>query len=420
MNIEIINTGSELMLGQVLNTHHAWLCRRLADHGYLVRRQTSIPDTSGAIESGLREAIGRADLVICTGGLGPTADDLTRQAVANVAGRRLVEDASVVQHIEDWVASRNRPVPPAARSQALVPEGARLLPNANGTAPGLLIEVLQRRARVPSRSAWLVMLPGPPRELKPMFDTQVLPWIARTFEPPEPFVCHTIRSIGIPESAMQALLISPLAPFTAAGLELGYCARPGEVDVRLAARGSEAARLVAEAEAVVLGLVGGHAYGTGDQQIEEVVVRALTTRKETVATAESCTGGLLASRITDVPGASAVFLGGVVAYSNEVKESLLGVRAETLEAYGAVSKPVAQEMAERTREKMGADYALATTGIAGPSGGTLSKPVGTVFIALASGRDTTVLQRLNSFDRETFKRVATQQALDLLRGTLRV
>ncbi|MDH7501586.1 MAG: competence/damage-inducible protein A [Verrucomicrobiota bacterium] len=418
MNIEIINTGTELMLGQVLNTHEYFLCRRLAEKGYIVSRQSAVADTPEAIESALRDAISRADVVICTGGLGPTSDDLTCQVVASLAGQSLIENASVVEHIKNWFASRNRPCPPGARNQALVPERAIVLPNSHGTAPGLIIEV-PRVQGADVNSAWLVMLPGPPRELRPMFDDQVLPWLMRSFAQPAPFVSRTIRTTGIPESAMQSLLIGPLSDLVRAGLELGYCSRPGEVDVRLSARGENAALTVTEAEKIVIGLAGEHVYGNGDERLEDVVVRELARLGKTVVSAESCTGGRIANLLTDVPGASTVFLGGAVTYSNELKKLVLGVRAETLEAHGAVSEQTAREMAEGARGRFGADYALATTGIAGPSGGTPAKPVGTVFIALASERSTIVVHRLNQFDRDTFKQVTSQQALDMLRRRLR-
>lgn len=418
VNIEIINTGTELMLGEVLNTHEYFLCRRLAEKGYIVSRQSAIADTPEAIESALRDAISRADVVICTGGLGPTSDDMTRQVVANLAGQSLIENASVLEHIENWFASRNRPCPPGTRNQALVPEHAIVLPNSHGTAPGLIIEV-SRPHGAAMASVWLVMLPGPPRELRPMFDDQVLPWLMRSFKQPAPFVCRTIRTIGIPESIMQSLLIGPLSDLVRAGLEVGYCSRPGEVDVRLSARGENAALTVAEAEKIVVGLAGEHVYGSGDERLEDVVVRELARLGKTVVTAESCTGGRIANRLTDVPGASAVFLGGAVTYSNELKKMVLGVQAETLQVHGAVSEQTAREMAEGARKRFGADYALATTGIAGPSGGTPAKPVGTVFIALASDRSTIVVRQLNQFDRDTFKQVTSQQALDMLRRQLR-
>jgi nicotinamide-nucleotide amidase len=251
-----------------------------------------------------------------------------------------------------------------------------------------------------------------------MFTEQVLPWVQRTWPLGAPFVCRTLRTTGVPESLMEARLAGPLAPLVARGLEIGYCARPGEVDVRLAARTADAAALVAGAVAVVRGEVGRHVYGEEDVTLEAVVVHALTEQRRTLAVAESCTGGRLASRLTDVPGASAVFLGGFLTYANALKERLVGVSADLLAAHGAVSEPVARAMAEGARARTGADFALAVTGIAGPGGGTPDKPVGTVFIALAAAEGTEVKQFLNAFDRETFKHMSSQQALELLRQRL--
>ncbi len=418
MNIELINTGSELMLGRVLNTHQQWLCRQLADRGYVVSRQVAVADTAAEIQQAVREALSRADLVITTGGLGPTTDDLTRDAIAQLLGRQLHEDAAIAASLETWFTSRKRPMPPSIRIQAMVPEGALVLPNANGTAPGLIMEAPTPAGTPVNRAAWLVMLPGPPRELRPMFNDQVLPWLTRQFPVAEPFTCRTLRTTGIGESAVQERIAGPLADLVKRGLEIGYCARVGEVDVRLIARGKHGASVVAEAESQVRELVGRHIFGVEDDTLEAAVVRRLTERRQTLAVAESCTGGRLASRITDVPGASAVFLGGAVAYSNALKQSLLGVRAETLAAHGAVSEATAREMAEGARLRFGADFALAVTGIAGPTGGTDAKPVGTVFIALATAERTTVLAPVNRYDRETFKNVTSQQTLELLRQEL--
>lgn len=418
MQLEILNTGTELMLGRVLNTHQQWLCRRFADAGYVVSRQTAVADTAREIAGAVREALGRADLVVVTGGLGPTADDLTREALAEVVGRPLREDPAVAAHLRAWYTARGRTPTLAVMVQARVPAGAVVLPNAHGTAPGLLIEVRPNPYSPADRPAWLVLLPGPPRELRPMFTEQVLPWVQRTWPLAAPFVCRTLRTTGVPESLMEARLAAPLAPLAARGLEIGYCARPGEVDVRLAARTADAATLVAEAVAVVRGAVGRHVYGEEDDTLEAVVVRTLTEQRRTLAVAESCTGGRLASRLTDVPGASAVFLGGFLTYANALKERLVGVSAELLAAHGAVSEPVARAMAEGARTRTGADFALAVTGIAGPTGGTPDKPVGTVFIALAAAEGTQVRQFLNAFDRETFKHMSSQQALELLRQRL--
>ena len=473
MRIEIINTGTELMLGRVLNTHQQWLCRQLADAGYTVSRQAAVADRAEEIQQALLEALARADVLIITGGLGPTADDVTRQTIAGLLGLPLREDPAVWADIQAWFAARNRPLPASARIQALVPEGARVLHNTNGTAPGLVIEVnptyqhavlawlaaapvpapqavagpaggmpaarallanaflLAIKAAKPSsqlaeaspagqprQPKLLVVLPGPPRELQPMFSGQVLALLQKLFPPEEPLVCRTLRTTGLPESLAQERIAGPLAPFVQQGLEIGYCARPGEVDIRLAARGAGAQDLVAQAEARLRDLLGEFVFGAEEASLEAVVVRQLTRRQQTLVLAESCTGGRLASRITDVPGASVVFLGGLVTYSDQLKQSLLGVRANTLAAHGAVSEATAREMAEGARAHYQADYAVAITGIAGPGGGSEAKPVGTVFIALASAAGAKVARQLNRFDRETFKHVTSQQALELLRREL--
>jgi nicotinamide-nucleotide amidase len=261
------------------------------------------------------------------------------------------------------------------------------------------------------------MLPGPPRELRPMFDAAVVPLLKREFAE-EIFVCRTLRSTDIGESRVQEMVEADLQRLVPRGLEIGYCARPGAVDVRLTASGAGAEKIVGAGVAVVQTILGANIFGFDDDEIENVVVKLLTEQEKTLALAESCTGGNLAHRITNVPGASAVFLGGVVSYANSAKEEFLGVRAETLQRHGAVSAAVAGEMAAGARKKFGADFALAVTGIAGPGGGTPDKPVGTVFIALAAAGGVTVEQRLNPWDRATFKEVTATQALACLRARM--
>jgi nicotinamide-nucleotide amidase len=418
VNVEIINTGSELLLGRVLNTHQQWLCRRLADLGRQVGRQVAVPDTARDIQQSVREALARADLVIVTGGLGPTSDDLTRDLVAQLLGKKLLRDETVFTHIKNYFAARKRPMPANNDGQAMVPEDAIVLPNPNGTAPGLAMEVKPNPFRAEAKPGWLVMLPGPPRELRPMFDNFVVPILQREFPSAIPFACRTLRTGGVGESAVQEKIQSPLAALAGNGLEIGYCARVGQVDVRLTARCADAEKVVRTAEAIVQKILGANIYGFDDEEIEMIVVRQLTERKKTLALAESCTGGGIANRVTNVPGASAVFPGGVVSYANEVKEQFLGVRAETLKQHGAVSEAVAREMAEGARKKFGADFALAVTGIAGPAGGSREKPVGTVFIALAGAFGTVVESRLNAYEREAFKQLTAQQALEMLRQRL--
>lgn len=433
MNIELINTGSELLLGRVLNTHQQWICRRFADLGSVVARQVAVPDTGQDIQQAVREALGRADLVIVTGGLGPTSDDITRDLIAQLLGKKLVRDEAVFTHIKNYFAARQRPMPANNDVQAMVPEGALVLPNPNGTAPGLAMKMgdgrweMEDGGKNPSSAIsylptvclkWLIMLPGPPRELRPMFDAAVVPLLQREFPRQAPFVCRTLRTGGVGESAVQEKIKAPLEALVAAGLEVGYCARVGQVDVRLTANGPDAARVVDAAEAVVQNIFSANIYGFDDEIIEEIVVQLLTRQKKTLALAESCTGGSIANRITNVPGASAVFLGGVVSYANAAKEQFLGVRAETLALHGAVSEAVAREMAEGSRKKFGADFAIAVTGIAGPGGGTVEKPVGTVFIALAGAFGTVVERRLNVYERAMFKELTAQQALEMLRTRL--
>jgi nicotinamide-nucleotide amidase len=418
LNVEIINTGSELMLGLVLNTHHQWLCRQLADLGYEVARQVAVPDSGPAIQQAVREALGRADFIIATGGLGPTSDDLTRDLIAGLLGRKLRLDPRILAGLEEFFARRGRPMLLNAQVQAQVPDGALVLENPNGTAPGLAMEVTPNPFRADGRTSWLVMLPGPPREMRPMFTQSVAPLLRDKFPLPGAFACLTLRTTGVPESLVEEKISGPLAALVRDGLEIGYCAHHGSVDVRLIGRGTDGRRLVEQGDTIVRGQLSEHIFGTKDEELNEVVVKLLAGRKQTLALAESCTGGHLANRITDVPGASAVFLCGLVTYSNEAKQKLLGVRPETLAAHGAVSETVAREMAAGARARTGADYAIATTGIAGPAGGTPGKPVGTVFIALASAKETVVLNPVNRFDRATFKIITTMQALELLRRVL--
>ena len=415
MVVELINTGSELMLGRVLNTHQQWLCRQLSDLGCIVGRQVAVADSGSDIKNAVREALRRADLIITTGGLGPTSDDMTREQIAGLLGKTLHQDPALAAHIAHFFELRNRPVPERTRAETMVPEGAMVLANPYGTAAGLAMEVRPNPFRPDGKPGWLIMLPGPPRELRPMFTELVTPLLRRVMPHAGLFVCHTVRATGIGESIVEERVSRSLQNLAGAGLEIGYCARPGQVDVRLAARGFDAERLVGEAETIVCRQLGSHVFGREDEDLEGLIVRLLTERKETLAVAESCTGGCLSHRLTNVPGASAVLLAGIVSYSNQAKQKFLGVQAATLAQHGAVSEAVAWEMAEGARQATGANYALSITGIAGPGGGTPEKPVGTVFIGLAGLFPTVVRRIFNPWERETFKQVTAQQAMDLLR-----
>jgi len=394
MRIELITTGSELLLGFTVNRHLDYVGRQLAALGLRLARHTTVADDRAEMTAVVRDAIARSDFILITGGLGPTSDDFTRDVVAELLGRPLVRDESVVAAIQERFRRRGLTMPDQVMVQALVPTGARVLPNANGTAPGLLLHEAGKT---------IVLLPGPPRELHPMFAQQVRPLLAGRAG----FQCRVLRTTGLPESIVEQK-VEPVVR----GVEVGYCARPGEVDVRLI--GTD----VTAAEQRVREVLGDFIYGTGEERLEEIVVTMLTRAGRTVATAESCTGGQIAHRLTNVSGSSAVLLAGWVTYSNAAKMRDLGVREETLRAHGAVSEPVAREMADGARQRAGTDYALSATGIAGPTGGTPDKPVGLVYLGLATPTGTQVQRHQVAFDRETFKWYVSQCALDWLRREL--
>jgi len=404
MRVEVINTGTELLLGHVLNTHLRFLAEALFPLGLRIGRQVTVPDGS-VIREALVEAAARAEIVLVTGGLGPTTDDITRDVVADWLGLKLVHDEEIMRAITERFARRGLTMSERIGLQALRPPEATVLPNEHGTAPGLYLPPT-------ARSPHLFLLPGPPRELHPMFTASVLPILKKVLPPRPEVAMRTYRTAGLGESAVEELVGAPLL---ALGLEVGYCARPGEVDLRLIG----SAEALARAEEIVAAQLGAQLVSRDHSSLEKVVVERLTARGETLATAESCTGGLLAHRVTNVPGASAVFLQGFVTYANHAKIRALGVPVALLEEHGAVSREVAVAMAEGARAAAGVDHALATTGIAGPGGGSEAKPVGTVFLAFATKLGpTTVEQHRFPTDRETFKDLTAQTALDLLRRRL--
>ncbi|GAA5481597.1 competence/damage-inducible protein A [Haloferula sargassicola] len=405
MKIEILNTGSELLLGTTLNTHGRWMGQQLFKLGLRVARQTTVPD-GDAIRGALDEAVRRADVAIVTGGLGPTSDDITREAASAVTGTELIEDEAALRSLEAFFEKRGRTMAPDNRKQAQVPVGAEVLSNPNGTAPGIYIPPRLNGAA----NCAIFLLPGPPRELYPMWEAEVVPKL-RSLSGGDVLANLAQLSLAmVGESDVHQELDADLAKI--AGLEVGYCARLGEVDVRLI--GSDDA--VKEGRARVLSSFSENCFSEAAESLEQVVVRQMAEHGLKLATAESCTGGLIASRLTDVPGASAVLTHGWVTYANEAKVSQLGVSETDLADHGAVSEPVARQMAEGALRVSGADLAVAVTGIAGPDGGTSEKPVGTVFIGLARrGRETEVSRQLHPRDRHGFKRMVSQSSLDLLR-----
>ena len=408
MQAEVINTGSELLLGLVQNKHLAYLAGELAPLGVTIARQVCVPD-GPPVRAALDTALDRANIVITTGGLGPTSDDITRDAAAALLGLPLEIDDAILQSIRERFARRGLPMADNVGRQAEVPRGAIVLPNPQGTAPGLYFPPATLG---PRRARHLFLLPGPPRELHPMVTTFVRPELRRALPEAAARERRIYRFTGIGESQVEARVGQSIE--ARGDLEVGYCARPSEVDFRLI--GPRAA--LDEVEPAILAELGEWIYSHGDP-LENAVVQLLRARHHTVAVAESCTGGNLAGRLTDVPGASEVFLAGYVTYANEAKERTLGVPAGLLATHGAVSEPVAAAMAEGARRQAGSTFALSTTGIAGPGGGTEAKPVGTVFLGLAAeGQPTTVRRCLFPVDRPTFKYMTTSAALDLLRRSI--
>ncbi len=404
MRVELINTGSELLLGFTVNSHLNYIARKLAEIGLRLDRQTTVGDSLTEMKAVVAEALTRCDVLIITGGLGPTSDDVTRDVVAGLLGRTLVRDEAVAAAIAARFRKRGLVMPESVYVQALVPDGARVLPNPNGTAPGLAIE---------DGNKLVVLLPGPPRELKPMFEDHVLPLLRQRIGAVAPFVCRVFKVAGMPESAVEAKVAPALA--TLSGVELGYCAKMGEVEVRIITATKSLADEVEERTRRVLG---DFTFGADDDRLEDVVVHLLTQQHKTIAVAESCTGGLIAHRLTNVSGASAVFINGLVTYANAAKMQLLGAAEKTLKTHGAVSEETCREMAEGARTRGRVDFALSTTGIAGPTGGAPDKPVGLVYIGLATPAETIVQRHVLSLDRETFKFFVSQIALDMLRREL--
>jgi len=405
MRVEIINTGTELLLGHVTNTHLGYLGQSLFGLGLRVERQVTVPD-GAAITEAFKEALTRAELIIVTGGLGPTSDDITREAAAEAFDLKLIYHQEILDGIAAKFAARKFVMNDLQRSQAMVPEGGFVLENANGTAPGLIIE---------KGKAIAMLLPGPPNELKPMWETEALPWLRQRLAATMGTVHEvSLRILGLGETRVQILLedeVKALGP-----IEIGYCARPGEVDLRLI--GSDE-KLVQQAAALARAKVGADIYAEGHATMEQVVVRLARAADKTIATAESCTGGLVATRITNVSGSSEIFRYGWVTYANEAKTAELGVPEALLAEHGAVSAEVAQAMAEGALQRSSADVAVSVTGIAGPTGGTPEKPVGLVYFGLATrnGKTQTVQKNLSP-KRDTFRMMASQIAFDLVRRAL--
>ncbi len=412
--LEIDTIGDELLLGETVDHNSAWLGRVLASVGIRVCRRATVGDDAAGIRDAVGQALERTGAVLCTGGLGPTRDDLTKPVVAELFGRELVLDEALLEQLNRRFSERGIRMAALNRSQAEVPRGATVFPNSRGTAPGLGLEDAEGRLAI--------LLPGVPHEMRALVAEQVLPFLqVRWPGRGRPIVHRRLRTTGIPESTLAERiddLVAGFAPITVAFLP----AATG-VDIRLTSWGAldeaEAVRAIDAAEALLRERIGRYIYGRDDEDLVDAVARVLTARGLTLALAESCTGGLLAKRLTDAAGSSAWMLGGIVAYANDAKRRLLGVRDDTLRAHGAVSEQTAREMAEGVRAALGADCGVSITGIAGPTGGTDEKPVGTVWTGLAlRGRIDARLFRLFG-DRSQIRERAAQAALAFLLTTLR-
>jgi nicotinamide-nucleotide amidase len=408
VRVALLTTGTELLLGDVPDAHLSFIAQQTLPLGLRISEQRTVPDGS-AIGEALRELFPQTDILLVTGGLGPTTDDITREIVSTLLGLELTENAEVMNAIRERLKKRRIPFTKRIARQAQVPNGAVVLPNENGTAPGFYIE---RNISTSIDSPNLFILPGPPRELQPIFRQSVLP-ILRSIIPAPTFERRLYRIANMGESLVERAIGEEVLAIS--GIELGYCARPGEVDLRVIGDRESVER----ADGIIMAALGPSIFSTTDESLEEVLVKQLTERGQTMALAESCTGGLLANRITNVPGASNVLVAAYVVYANEAKTDVLNVEAKLISQHGAASEPVARAMAEGARDRARATFALATTGIAGPGGGSAEKPVGTVFVALASANaETTVQQFFFPSDRETFKQLTAQAAFDMLRKQL--
>ena len=407
MKSEIITIGDEILIGQIVDTNSAWMAQRLNEIGVDVVQVTSISDAPEAIKHAVDEARTRAQLIVITGGLGPTNDDLTKNTLGEYFESPETFREEVFEDINKLFRAKGREITELNRAQANVPEAAQVIRNHEGTAPGMWFD---------REDCVVVSMPGVPYEMKAMFGHSVLPWTVERFQTPE-IVHRTILTAGLPESILAAKLETWETALPEA-IKLAYLPNAGRVRLRLSARGTDRDQLAALIDVQVQGLhevVGKYIYGEGTQTLEEVVGLELIKRDQTVATAESCTGGAIAAALTSIPGSSAYVIGGVVAYSNAVKVAQLGVDSASIEEHGAVSQEVVEQMARGVRDRMGTDYGIATSGIAGPDGGSEEKPVGTVWIAVAGPERTWSKQFLFGTKRKLNVHLSVNAGLASLR-----
>lgn len=406
LSAEIIAVGSELLTSEKTDTNSLWLTEKLNEIGIEVMLKTIVGDDEARLEETIRDAAKRTNIVITTGGLGPTEDDITRAVSARAVGRELVYLPELENELRERFRRCGREMPEINRRQAYAIEGARILPNPNGSAAGMLLRV---------DGKFLIVLPGPPREMKPMFLDYVLPELTK-MAGGMIMRKRILRVSGMGESAVDEL-ISPIYK-AYSGITTSILFNKSEIEIHFSARSNneaEAIHVLDELAGKIAGKLGVAVFALNGEKLEEVVGQMFLERGRTLAVAESCTGGLIGARLTDVPGSSAYFVEGVVSYSNEAKIRTLSVPAETIEQFGAVSAETAEAMAAGMRSRAGSDYAISVTGIAGPAGGSEGKPVGTVFIGFADESGTKSIKLLLPGDRYLVRWRSSQAALDYIR-----
>ena len=409
MDAEIIGVGSELLLGQISNTDAQYISQKLSQLGINVFYHTVVGDNKNRLKEALEIASRRADLIFTTGGLGPTMDDLTKETIADFLGLNMFLHEESIEAIKGYFAKRGRTMSQNNNKQACFPEGAKIMPNNHGTAPGAIVE---------NKGKVFIILPGPPGELQPMFEDYVIPYLERKSK--EQITSRVLKVYGMGESVMEEkikdLIINQSNP------TIAPLAGSSELTIRITAktaRGEDPYKLIQPLEEKVRQRLGDLVYGVDDDTLESVVLRLLVESKKTIATAESCTGGLIAKRITSIPGASQAFIEGVVSYSNQSKIERLGVSEATLAKNGAVSPETAEEMVRGILETTGADLGAAVTGIAGPGGGTANKPVGLVYIGIGDKEGHFTVNSYNFLGgRKKVQEMAASMALDSIRRRL--
>ncbi|MFA4982390.1 MAG: competence/damage-inducible protein A [Candidatus Omnitrophota bacterium] len=410
MNAEIISIGTELLLGHIVNTNTAFISQKLAEIGIDVYHQSVVGDNPKRIAESINKAASRSDIIITTGGLGPTVDDVTIETIASLLHKKLILNKTILKDLKDYFKLRRIKVPQESMRQAYIPEGIKWIRNKVGSAPALIADY---------KGKVIICLPGPPRELNRLVEDDIIPYVKKISGAPWVIRSRTIKIVGGAESQVNGKVKDLLAlkpPTT-----VGIYAKLGEVELKIMTKDKSAvhaARSIARVENKIRARLKDQIFGCDDETIEGSVARLLTGKRMTIAVAESCTGGLVSDRLTDVPGSSKYFIMGLAAYSNDIKVNLLGVSPAAIQKYGAVSKIVAFQMAKGARFLACTDIGIGITGLAGPGGGTRSKPVGLVYIALVSGKKSIVKECRFSGSRKEIKFQASQAVLDLVRRQL--